>query len=539
MDYYRKYLKYKNKYLHLKQIAGSLTFVPINKSSKLKYALVKRINTDKAQPSSYKFMKPSDNITQPEIFFHNQRDIIDIFMTHIVPNLILNGKILTDSENDSSNVLGVGNYGVAIVTSNLVIKILKIFNIEDTISYLELSTNEKATKDIFNKLNNASYNEVKTMLIFNYPTGHPNICKLYSIFATKYDLLMEIIHSISEVKHKDDMIQYMKRIEPFYLFNFDTASLHVDDGLTFRSSNVLEKYKNTDDLLFVIMEKGDGDINMYYKQYKQYDHETKLTLMLKVFIDIYQGIKFMNLEKHYLHSDLKFANVIFKNSSSLLPNFKIIDFGCTIKLNLPKTIPFTIGKPFSPIQFYESTMLFSNVLDQQRIFCLFDLHCIACILLELLGQVKIEEDPHDTKIQRYMFSKLAHLINLKHEKKELKNIPLFSLFEPEILFYVYGLYESQMNLFQEKLTEKNHFDILVLCNIILILLQIRILCQKYFEKAQIELFIINPHYFDITRCSKELIDINTLFIKEVIDQRDILMSFYTLIDKNIIVNIHI
>jgi serine/threonine protein kinase len=496
--------------MKLKQKAGNISFVPYLINDSRIYFLMKQ-TTDPDTSIKYSLLQGDRTPTDPSFFLLDQRDIIDIFMNIFLPNFKFNGTFLTEKEIHSSKVIGSGNYGVIISSDHLIIKILKLYNYDRFVKETQIDTNQELYKHSFEGKNVFTIKDTLSVLTFNYPHGHPNICSLYSIFTTHFDTLNEIVKKLGIDTSN------IKEHYPFYSYTLN-GNLVIDVPKVQQSDDVLTEYQNSDDLIFLIMEKGEGSVNQYIRHLisTNTDQLTMINICMQLFYDIYEGLKFINIEKHYLHTDIKNANIIKCND-----NFKIIDFGGAIKMC---SLPFVSGPALPPDSLYSGTNLVKRISSDLEyvIYNYFDLHCLGVLLqvfLHLIYSQKITwTDETGIERSKYEFSiveKLNGNVRL-----------LFSLNDVEILDYIFMIFNNKCN-------NSNGNKLLFLCNIILILSQLRMFPD---DKETFKIInVINPECFTRIRnmnIPEEMLKKEEMFIQKRIDDKDI-KTIYKFIDDEI------
>jgi serine/threonine protein kinase len=345
--YREKYLKYKKKYINLKnQIGGELFYLQSNKFDN----------------SMYKILKYSDDRTKFELiespsnaFEIQQKTSMDNFVKYILPSLKINGEKLSQEDIENINVMGTGQFGITLQTKNLIIKIIRA----KTDTYKFNAANEV----------NIMYN----LCIKNTPPE--NIAKFYCYFtADDY-----IGRKLSEL---DKNLISNLAIPNFY------TNLTYNETMENCICSKLPQIIGTDllskDMIFILMEKGETNAIQYFQNIPGTE---LIKNVIKFTKDIITGLNYVH-KIGYLHNDVKLDNIIVKKGI-----FKLIDFGITMKLKSDKpVISFNIGSPI----YFVSTSFFSQRSE------LYDYHCLFVSLLLIL-RIIFEKD---MSREGYLFSQI-------------------------------------------------------------------------------------------------------------------------------------
>lgn len=345
--YREKYLKYKKKYINLKnQIGGELFYLQSNKFDN----------------SIYKILKYSDDRTKFELiespsnaFEIQQKTSMDNFVKYILPSLKINGEKLSQEDIENINVMGTGQFGITLQTKNLIIKIIRA----KTDTYKFNAANEV----------NIMYN----LCIKNTPPE--NIAKFYCYFtADDY-----IGRKLSEL---DKNLISNLAIPNFY------TNLTYNETMENCICSKLPQIIGTDllskDMIFILMEKGETNAIQYFQNIPGTE---LIKNVIKFTKDIITGLNYVH-KIGYLHNDVKLDNIIVKKGI-----FKLIDFGITMKLKSDKpVISFNIGSPI----YFVSTSFFSQRSE------LYDYHCLFVSLLLIL-RIIFEKD---MSREGYLFSQI-------------------------------------------------------------------------------------------------------------------------------------
>jgi hypothetical protein len=319
-DYLRKYKKYKQKYLDAKKSmnGGSIFFAPNNGF----FNIVKKSTTN-GNLSLTKIDKP------PTTFDLDDRVIIETFMNAVLPCFTINGVQLSHDVSDTSKYLSSGSFGATVVIDDYILKII------------HMDEPDINVKEIHNMLKTVRYPDIA--------------CQLYSVITYNRDLM-------NLIANRNQFSSY----KSFHIYCPNNSSIDIS-SLIQNLDNVVEPHTNRhrlpdpnrdSDLCFLIMEKGQYDVDHFYKTVENMTmdeiisytdihslHINNATIQLNVSLsadvmkllyaskmmdDMLNAIFTLNEFLNLLHCDIKMDNImIMPNATNTLPQFKLIDFGST------------------------------------------------------------------------------------------------------------------------------------------------------------------------------------------------------------------
>jgi hypothetical protein len=391
MDYFQKYLKYKNKYHNLlNKKGGALVF---NEFGNGTTSLLKT----KTQGDSIKFDKPTG---QSNNFTEQQKKDIQIMTNFILPFVSYKGKKLGYDFIKEVQTFGAGTFGTTIAYDNLLIKIM--------------------TK---NPKSNAEIDEINILEnLFNTPSQvPPDTMSKYLGFISGKDLV--------QLK-KFDTYQNGEINLFSNLFNkpefkiLDNSEIHKR-VLNLYEHDKVEEYieykKYLQDRLFsgmmlTFFEKEDGDMDKFIAEIcPKISIEQKVLSTKDFFLDMYSALNFLHITKNKFHSDVKSPNAVYKVQKDGTIKFKLIDFGTVSSLD-PKSGRALEVKGGSSFYFI-GTNYFKN--EKLNLSYMYDYFCVICIILEIWGinldrGVKVVADLMDSLYKIYIQSKFDLNICIDH-----------------------------------------------------------------------------------------------------------------------------
>jgi len=414
-----KYLKYKMKYLQ-EMKGGKLTFARCDQWAPQKCGLDCVKNTH--------ILLQKDNSGQEipicsasTLFSDSQKATVDDFIKNILPYLKVNGQHLENIEENMS-VMGAGTFGISIYINDILIKIVRIANVDEVIKELEINImreyEKKTTREKARDNAREIMKEVVKEITEENSKGYVEQPEKISTVQTNKEIFKESL----KISAKDIMRQHItaktsetaKEIETMFdimkyqyknnvnimpdFYGYITSYYKFDDyahnGLTGRNnkyilsslpnkSNVtielpIETYINPDpSLLFIIQQKATMNATKYFKQ--QITKNDLIANILKFTEDIIDTLLHLH-QIGYIHMDIKLDNIVYDANSK---SFKLIDFGLSEKYEY-----------FSePLYLRKGTPLYwiNTNFETTKSFY-YDWYCLYLCIMELLYQIRIDEE---------------------------------------------------------------------------------------------------------------------------------------------------
>ena len=361
MDYFQKYLKYKNKYNELLQKkGGALIFNDYNDTPQ------KVLLKTKMEGENLKYSIPHGDSNN---FTVEQKKNLEIMTNYILPHISYKGKKLGYNFVKNVETFGAGTFGVAISYDNLIVKVM-IVKPRDPIPL--------ATKEI-----------LILEELFNTPRQVPpeNLSKYYGFIADKR---IAELKKFDTYKNNDIKITSSLFNKPdFKIDNIKDIIANLQSTITARDLNDYDIVQPVDylkrdffnNMILAFFDKEDGDIDNFIEDICQ-----KLTIEQKVlatkdfFEDISWGLNFIHRVKNQLHGDIKGANLVYKRQPNGTFKFKIIDFGSLTPID-----PVT-GQGFISVAtsfYYKGTNY--NKGGVFNFSYMYDYFCTLCVVLEIWG----------------------------------------------------------------------------------------------------------------------------------------------------------
>jgi hypothetical protein len=382
MDYFQKYLKYKNKYRNLlNKKGGALVFNEFNDD-------VSSLLKTKTQGDLIKFEKP---MGQSNNFTKQQKKDIQIITNFILPFVSYKGKKLGYDFIKEVQTFGAGTFGTAIAYDNLLIKIM-IRNPDSNAEIEEINILE-------NLFNTSSEVPPDTMSKYLGFISGKNIIELKKFDTYKNDEL----NLISNLFNKPDFkilnnSEIHNKILSMYRNNTDAEFIESKKYLhdTFFSG-----------MMLTFFEKEDGDMDKFIAEIcPKISIEEKVLASIDFFHDMYSALNFLHRIKQKFHSDVKSANAVYKVQKDGTVKFKLIDFGTVSSLDpiTGRAIEVKGGSSF----YFTGTNYYKN--DKLNLSYMYDYFCVLCIILEMWGLnldngVKIVSELMDSIYKTYIESK--------------------------------------------------------------------------------------------------------------------------------------
>lgn len=276
-----KYEKYKNKYL---QEAGKLTFSDCKKYSTR--CISPRILLKSTKENKLVSLESASTQFSPL-----QEQTIQSFIKNFLPYVKYNGKSIGNVETDLQ-VMGAGTFGVTIYAHDLLIKIIKLYEPND--SQATITSNLKLNATEISVLHD----------IMSIQTQKNNIMPNYYGYVSTNKDFPQYVQSGSNRKYGSFHVSIPAKDA---LITFDTplVDFPIDNKLLFvfqhkATMSAADFFKNNTDVFPV----ADFIVSMIFKL-----HE-------------------LHMKSNYIHQDLKLDNLVYDKK---LDQFQIIDFGLSVK----------------------------------------------------------------------------------------------------------------------------------------------------------------------------------------------------------------
>ena len=359
MDYFQKYLKYKNKYNELLQKkGGALIFNDYNDTPQ------KVLLKTKMEGDNLKYSIPSGASNN---FTVEEKKNLEIMTNYILPHISYKGKKLGYNFVKNVETFGAGTFGVAIAYDNLIVKVMKVkYSLTIPLATKEILILEE---------------------LFNTPGQVPpeNLSKYYGFIADKSIAELKTFDTYNKTDIKITSSLFTKpefKIDDFkdIIVNLNRTFTSKDDK-TQRPGDYL-KTNFFDNMILAFFDKEDGDIDKFIEEIcPTLSIEQKVLATKDFFEDISWGLDFIHRVKKQFHADIKSANLVYKRQPDGTFKFKIIDFGSLMPID-PVTGKGTINVATS--FYYKGTNYFKSGIGFNFSY-MYDYFCTLCVVLEIWG----------------------------------------------------------------------------------------------------------------------------------------------------------
>jgi serine/threonine protein kinase len=349
-DNFQKYLKYKNKYLHMKkQLGGSLAFHPTN--NKL---LIKKFNVDNGLLS----LETKKDYDSKFIFTKEEISGLQFYSEFILPFYEKDKKYIGDTGN--IKLLGSGGFGIILRTDDIVIKVL------NTRCFYNEPEHEQHHK-ILQELRNS-------IIVAKLPYSE-HICYTSTIVSSN-DIINDEIKKLAIENTQFGKLS-VHNITQSQKFDIDALSKSMHNVL---SDDDIKKQLIPDTLTFTTAPMGifGADSDSIYSNFSRSPTFNKITYLFRMTFDSLLGLNVLH-SSGYVHCDIKPPNIILGHDG----NFKLIDIGSMVKCDsicypkfgysptFVKNSEFEVGNKFKASIFY-------------------DLWCLVLPIIKLLGIIVLD-----------------------------------------------------------------------------------------------------------------------------------------------------
>jgi serine/threonine protein kinase len=276
-----KYDKYKKKYL---QEAGKLTFSDCKKYST--NCISPRILLKSTKENKLVSLESASTQFSPL-----QEQTIQSFIKNFLPYVKYNGKFIGNVETDLQ-VMGAGTFGVTIYAHDLLIKIIKLYEPND--SQANITSNLKLNASEISVLHD-----------------------LMSIQTPKNNIMPNYYGYVSTNK---DFPQYVQRGSSRKYGSFHVSIPAKDALITFDTP--LVDFPIDNKLLFVFQHKATMSATDFFK------NNTDVFHVADFIVSMIFKLHELHMKSNYIHQDLKLDNLVYDKK---LDQFQIIDFGLSVK----------------------------------------------------------------------------------------------------------------------------------------------------------------------------------------------------------------
>lgn len=345
MIYYEKYNKYKLKYLHSKQNAGSYMTNPFQQLFSNDEKLLSRIRTGDGKIKYLNVKGQSNLFNKSEMYDFSV--FVNFLLPYIMDYFYKNKQIDKLNVIDSLETIGAGTFGVTLAYEKILIKIIKI--------------NKHTTSEINNSL----------ALFFNnngvaYPNIAEQINKVYGYFTANKTLYTNLYVKNDNNKNLNDrsLFTNLNLNKNFYNDVHETIkNIEGYDPIKYLLMN--------GSICVLFMDKADVSLSTFIKE-KSFNND----LVISFLKDMKKGLQYIHETRLYIHNDIKLDNIVVKKLNNNTNLFQIIDFGLLQKIENLEIIKKRSGG---------TPLFFSCPIYKNYTSVIYDWNCVFICLLQLLN----------------------------------------------------------------------------------------------------------------------------------------------------------
>lgn len=407
-NYFKKYLKYKNKYLLAKNhCGGSLAFHPIN------HKLLRKTINDGLLSLTFQGEHDSKYTFTPE-----EISGLHFYSEFILPFYKKENTYIGDTS--SIELLASGGFGIILRLEDIVIKIL------NTRCFSNDSLHEQHYK-ILQELRNS-------IIVAKLPHSD-YICYTSTIVSSNNDI-NDKIKQLSTENIQLGKLNIHNITTQQQKFDFDALLKSVRNVIT---EDELSRQLMPDTLVFTTASMGmfGTDAGTIFNIFSRRPTFNKITYLFKMSLDCLLGLNVLH-SAGYVHCDIKPPNIILGQDG----NFKLIDIGSMVKCD-------SICFPefgYSPVFVDNSVFKFENKF---RASIFFDLWCLLLSILLSLEIIKFQDNTCTYKnnlfTYDYIFGNYAEILsNIKETTAKLNITPETAGVTPTFNNFIQLLFQSYM-----------------------------------------------------------------------------------------------
>ena len=295
-----------------------------------------------------------ENLTgRSNIFTDDQKRDIDAFINFVLPFLVNppGNEIVGPDIIEGLQVIGAGSFGVTLSYKELLIKILKI---------------EQSTLNaVANELN------ISGVLFYDnmgnrYQNVPPTINHIYGYLTSNQNILNQL-HHLPQLSQDYVDLRLFTNMPIFDVPELKRAT---------KDLTVNVQWPMQGHIAILFLKKADMSLTNYIKIFQTLAFEEKVSVLKKFLLDMKSALRYIHLDRGYIHNDIKPDNIVVDTGLSTIPiQFQLIDFGLLTKIN-------RIDDNQSRNGIGTKDYMMGLYKNKTNIF--YDWHCVLISLLQLL-----------------------------------------------------------------------------------------------------------------------------------------------------------